>query len=294
MEFYTLDLYQNFDRGGHIPLYIEEVSKNHPENRLHSHTFTELTLIMRGEAQHILGGAAAPIKKGDVLVLLPGSTHAYNNTKDFALINLTYDYKKLSMPIIDGYEMPLFHRLFPSSAMNISDEEHCKPVLTLPDDKTEKLAEDIRDLQRELNDSSPGNFFVSLTKFMQIVAELARNSSFSGKHNQTMSKIGEIVFLLQQNPMAQISVEEMAKAAMMSKRNFFRAFQAVTGCPPQEYRMQLRLKMATELLLTTDLRINEIAFQCGYYDSNYFCNIFRRHFKLSPRQYRMKHIPDVR
>ena len=43
-----------------------------------------------------------------------------------------------------------------------------------------------------------------------------------------------------------------------------------------------------ELLLYTELRIGDIAAQCGFSDSNYFCKTFRAQTGVSPRQSRLK------
>ena len=38
----------------------------------------------------------------------------------------------------------------------------------------------------------------------------------------------------------------------------------------------------------TELRIGDIAVQCGFSDSNYFCKTFRAQTGISPRLYRLK------
>ena len=104
-----------YGRTNRIPLYVEEVAEKHPEKRFHSHTFSELVLVLRGEALHLVGEESFEVRRGDLLVLHPGAVHGYDKTGNFGIINLTYDYHKLSMPILDGYELPLFRRFFPSA-----------------------------------------------------------------------------------------------------------------------------------------------------------------------------------
>ena len=43
-----------YGRTNRIPLYVEEVAEKHPEKRFHSHTFSELVLVLRGEAVHLV------------------------------------------------------------------------------------------------------------------------------------------------------------------------------------------------------------------------------------------------
>lgn len=53
------------------------------------------------------------------------------------------------------------------------------------------------------------------------------------------------------------------------------------------YIQQLRLEYAAKLLLEQpDKSIVQIAVDCGFSSSNYFCNCFRQHFSLSPTEFR--------
>lgn len=58
------------------------------------------------------------------------------------------------------------------------------------------------------------------------------------------------------------------------------------GLPFQDYLVQERIKKAKLLLLTTDLRIYEIAEQVGFEDMNYFSQRFKQVTGLTPRQFR--------
>ena len=58
------------------------------------------------------------------------------------------------------------------------------------------------------------------------------------------------------------------------------------GLPFQEYLIQERMKKAKLLLLTTDLKIYEIADQVGFEDMNYFSQRFKQVVGVTPRQYK--------
>jgi len=72
----------------------------------------------------------------------------------------------------------------------------------------------------------------------------------------------------------------------MSRSVFFASFQNATGCSPQEYLLNLRIHHAVELLQNSDQSISNIAFSCGFFDSNYFCRKFRQVMKVSPSRFR--------
>jgi AraC family transcriptional regulator, L-rhamnose operon regulatory protein RhaS len=52
------------------------------------------------------------------------------------------------------------------------------------------------------------------------------------------------------------------------------------------YLLDLRLNRSAELLKNSDMRITDIALQCGFNDANYFTRQFRNFKGFSPRTYR--------
>ena len=58
------------------------------------------------------------------------------------------------------------------------------------------------------------------------------------------------------------------------------------GLPFQDYLIQERMKKAKILLLTTDLKIYEIAEQVGFEDMNYFSSRFKQIVGKTPRQFK--------
>ena len=68
----------------------------------------------------------------------------------------------------------------------------------------------------------------------------------------------------------EISLEYIADMANVSKYHFCNIFKEFTGQTFKEYQNRLRITKAVELLSTTDMPVTEIAYLCGFNDSNYF------------------------
>lgn len=81
-------------------------------------------------------------------------------------------------------------------------------------------------------------------------------------------------------------VEAMARIAGYSRYHFTRLFEQHTGKSPAVYLTDLRMKKAASLLHQGNLPVREVAYRCGFTDSNYFGKTFRRVFGLSPGDYR--------
>ncbi len=56
-----------------------------------------------------------------------------------------------------------------------------------------------------------------------------------------------------------------------------------------EYLVLIRLRSAAYELLSTDQSVTQIALHCGFSDSNYFKDAFKKKFGLTPRDYRRSH-----
>ena len=85
-------------------------------------------------------------------------------------------------------------------------------------------------------------------------------------------------------------LDELCAAAHLKKSAFLEAFRRVTGTSPGQYRMQLRLERARDLLLDTDLPVAQVAAACGFSDPFYFSRCFSRHFSVSPSRWRAEHL----
>lgn len=84
------------------------------------------------------------------------------------------------------------------------------------------------------------------------------------------------------------TVAEAALSAAMSPEHFVRVFQETYGCTPRSYAARARLETAKKLLVSGNLSVGDIAFQCGYGDNSAFSRAFRRAFGVTPGQYRKR------
>jgi AraC family transcriptional regulator len=84
-----------------------------------------------------------------------------------------------------------------------------------------------------------------------------------------------------------ISLAAIAAELGMSQFYFCRLFKQTTGITPHQYLLKLRVERAKHLLKNTKLPINEIADECGFANPSHLARHFRRHTRLSPKQFRM-------
>lgn len=83
-----------------------------------------------------------------------------------------------------------------------------------------------------------------------------------------------------------ISLKLLAEEAALSQSQFSRRFQAGTGMSPIVFLTDVRMKRARQLLLGTELTIDEIARQCGYQNGFYLSRVFKNHCGSTPSLFR--------
>lgn len=92
--------------------------------------------------------------------------------------------------------------------------------------------------------------------------------------------------VIQQNLYEDLNLNDLAFLTNMSLSSFKRKFASAYNTSPNKYIINKRLEKAQNLLKSSDLGVAEIAYQCGFSDEGYFSKTFKKHFELSPSQYR--------
>jgi AraC family transcriptional regulator len=87
----------------------------------------------------------------------------------------------------------------------------------------------------------------------------------------------------------QITLDQLAAEAGISKYHFTRLFRQKLGKTPFRYLSEIRLIAARRMLVTTNLRVNEIALACGYTAASYFTIAFTARYGVSPLKFRSTH-----
>ncbi len=83
-----------------------------------------------------------------------------------------------------------------------------------------------------------------------------------------------------------LSLIMMAEMVQMSPYYFSRLFKQSIGLTPHQYLLKCRTDQAKRLLKTTNLSIADIAHQVGFVDQSHLNRHFKRHFGVSPSQFR--------
>ncbi len=83
-----------------------------------------------------------------------------------------------------------------------------------------------------------------------------------------------------------LEVEDLARAAGLSKAHFSREFRRTFGESPYVYLLTRRLERAAALLRNTDYTVAEICLEVGLQGIGSFTTSFKRMYGMTPTTYR--------
>ena len=82
------------------------------------------------------------------------------------------------------------------------------------------------------------------------------------------------------------TLSNLSEYLQMNSSTLSRKFKQEVGMTFIQYVTEERMKYSTQLLNNPLIRIQEIARILGYDDPRYFTEVFKRHFHMTPQQYR--------
>ncbi|MCI7149747.1 AraC family transcriptional regulator [Bariatricus sp. HCP28S3_A7] len=83
-----------------------------------------------------------------------------------------------------------------------------------------------------------------------------------------------------------ISLDDIAREAMVSKSTALNLFRKYLHITPVNYLINYRLKQASQLLSKTEKKIHLISSETGFHNVEYFCKIFKKRYNFTPTEYR--------
>jgi AraC-like DNA-binding protein len=88
-----------------------------------------------------------------------------------------------------------------------------------------------------------------------------------------------------------LDVDDLARAAGLSRAHFSREFRRAFGTSPHAYLLTRRLERAAALLRTTDNSVAEICLAVGLRGLGSFTSSFKRTYGMTPTAYRAAYPP---
>ncbi len=100
------------------------------------------------------------------------------------------------------------------------------------------------------------------------------------------SPFTQLIQYIRANLHNHLDVDTLSKRVYMSRPNFFRLFKREYGITPAQFIIKERLKLAKQLIQTTNMSIQQVCIEAGFEDVNNFIKMFKKVEGLTPGTYR--------
>ena len=130
---------------------------------------------------------------------------------------------------------------------------------------------------------------IQINTLLVLLLELFREGNITLDQFLTESKRTVELFLksLESKLNEEWTVVKMAEYCHLGVTRFTHYCNEISNCSPMEYLNRLRLRKASTLLCSQPrLPVIDVAFMCGFSSNQYFNYVFKKHFRITPNQYR--------
>lgn len=257
------------------------------EMYVHSHDgFSELVIVMEGSADHIVCGESQKIRKGDVFVISNDIEHGYRHAENFHICNIMFDPSFFFTNSSDLTKSVGFQALFVLEP-HYTSEGFFKNRLRLSLDDFMKIYKIIENIYKEYYLRNDCRKTIITCDFLRLCVKLSRLYNFDSLGaDENIINLAKAVTYIEKHFDEKIKISFLANISNYSERQFIRVFKEAFNSTPTEYIINIRIKNAKQLLAASNYSITEIAYRCGFSDSNYFSRTFKKETGISPTHYR--------
>jgi AraC-like DNA-binding protein len=273
-----------YDPSGVVVVFREKAQQ---PMELHRHEFLEIAVVLAGCGIYTTMAGQRKIQAGDVMVVNSRHSHGYEQTSTLELANVLIREDVLREVEKDLGALPGYHSLFTLERVRrrgTGSDWHVR----LANEDLRQVAGWISAIEQESHRLHEGGALLAKTWLVILIGFLARAyGKQAANSGHADMRLGRVLAAIDAHPEKPFRLAGMAKAAAMSDRSFVRHFKEATGFSPMDYVLRKRVHRATLLLSDPGPKpsITEIAFACGFNDSNYFTRQFRRVIGSSPRSF---------
>lgn len=244
----------------------------------HCHPYFELFYIENGACRFFIENNMYDTQAGDFMLIPP---HVFHYTR-----YLFGDCKRSIVFFREEDVDKSVQRLLPQQTDFFSEVR----IFQVPEAYREQISELLLRMVKEekLGDEQSEPMLQTLLQelFLLCSRECIFPQDMPSNIHTTDRQIVQAAQFISNHYMEHITSADIATAAGYSPNYLSRKFREAVGVGVHEYLTFIRLQHAALELITTNDSIMKIAFRCGFSDSNYFKDAFKKKYGLTPRAYR--------
>lgn len=270
-------------------IYLDDVTDSYVN--WHWHEEFEIGFIIEGSVIMGCGNRKYVLKNGDIFFINSNVLHSMHNHNPGE--NAIFKSIAFNGSIVGGSANSIFYtKYFLPVVNNINLRDYIIKSEDALYQKIIPIVSDVWDgMYKETSDheilvrNGLSNLFCILTHLQKNTAgNSAQKSCSLLQENRMQTLLGYI----HKNYNQKITLEDLAKAASVSKTEILRCFKSIIGQSPINYLKDYRLQRAAYMIANTDHTIGQICEECGFNDNSYFTRSFKERYHCTPHDYRTR------
>lgn len=234
----------------------------------HYHTAFEIYYLEDGLCRYFIDNKCYDVSAGDIVLIPEGVIHHTTYQGEYHRRRLIYCSRSF-IPNAVTEKLSSMTYIYRNSSVS----EDVKKIFNI--------------IEREY--SSPDRYSSGIisTQTELLFYLLARNKNEYPSSSEGNEYVSAAIGYVREHLTDGVKLSDAARAVSVSPEHLSRIFKQNTGLGFSEYVTLLRLRKAEELLRGNGrMSVSEVAYACGFNDSNYFSEKFKRSYGLSPIKYR--------
>ncbi|MFB1049859.1 response regulator [Paraliobacillus sp. JSM ZJ581] len=118
------------------------------------------------------------------------------------------------------------------------------------------------------------------------------SKNFKSCYQKSTNYVEDSIIYMESHLGEPLSLKEVAEKIPVHPNYLSVVIRRKTGKSYVELLTDLRIKKAADYLVHTSINVKEVTKLVGYNDSKYFTKIFKKHYKMTPTQYREQHVQN--
>ena len=248
--------------------YYSYFNNSAGNGEIHDHNFYEFFLTTKDDFLHIIDDDEFILSKGTLVFMRPGDIHQnrfFNRPQSCVQICFTENIAKSLFSYLDNdflISSILESKLPPS--VRLSDYDFKKLLNAFRKSETIDYTN-----QPELNKYYKQLLFTIFTSYFCPYISKPDNADIPSWLTKTLNKAQEKLLYID-------GVERLVEASGKSYKTLARSLKKYYDKTPSEFVLDLRLTYAYNLIVTTNISITDICYECGFNNTSYFYKSFKK------------------
>jgi AraC-like DNA-binding protein len=254
-----------------------------PVTLMHFHNVLEIGYCYNGCGLFFIDGKVEPYAAGDVNVIFPGQVHVVQSDKtapshwDFIMINPCSLLSELSINELNLVSSLYHNRCFSKNIFRPGDSDEIADIAKRIFVEIGQKANHYKPMLKSL----VWEMMIALSRIEKVTEEGVRHDQ-----SNDILRIAPALNYISEHYREEVKITDLAKVCLMSTTNLRRLFVATLGKSPSEYLYEVRIKMASLLLVNSTSTILDISMNVGYPTLSGFNRHFKKFIGMSPREMR--------